>query len=305
VQPTFSVVIPAHNAARTLPSTIRSVLAQTLQDFEIVVIDDGSIDDTVGALRRTSDDPRIRYHHQENTGPARARTAGAEAARGEFVSFLDSDDLWLPHYLESMAAAFAATPEAELAYTDAWRFIDGTKRIYRTPIMATANPPAKTPPAGEELLLEILRRNFVFTSATVRRQTVLGVGGFTKFARSEDYELWVKIAATGAVFVKAAGVLALYRNHPGSRVTDPTAMVRGRLEIYDHIIRTYDLSSAALVVATARRDQAEQELAEIETHGPPLPRHRSPLRQLAHNLRNFRLRPPREVARAFPDLRRV
>jgi glycosyltransferase involved in cell wall biosynthesis len=303
--PTFSVVIPAYNAARTLPSTIRSVLAQTKQDFEIIVVDDGSTDDTAEALRRTSDDRRIRYLRQGNLGPASARTAGVQAADGEFVSFLDSDDLWLPIYLESMAAALDDEPAPDLAYTDAWRFIDGTRRIFRRPIMSTAHPPPRTPPPGEALLLEILRRNFVFTSATVRRATVEAVGGFTTFTRSEDYELWVKIAASGARFARADGVLALYRDRADSRVSDPAAMVRGRKEIYEHILQTYDLSPAARAIASARFDDATRELDALEEHGPPPPRQRSPVRQLLHHLRNYRLLPPRAVARSFPDLRSV
>jgi len=204
-----------------------------------------------------------------------------------------------------MANAFAAEPDAELAYTDAWRFVDGTGRIFRTPIMETATPPSQTPPPGEELLLEILRRNFVFTSATVRRDTVARVGGFTTFTRSEDYELWVKVAASGARFVRARGVLALYRDRADSRVTDPTAMVTGRKEIYEHILLTYDLSPAARAIAAARFDDARRELEALDEHGPPTPRRRSPLRRLLHDLRNYRLRPPREVRSAFPDLAKV
>jgi len=300
-QPTFSIVIAAHNAAATLPATIRSVLQQTRQDFEVIVVDDGSVDGTDEALRRTTDDPRVTYNRQEQTGPAGARNAGIAAARGDFVCLLDSDDLWLPTYLQAMSEAFDAEPAASLAYTDAWRLDDSTRRIFRQPIMQTQNPPAQPPRDPDELLVEMLRRNFVYTSATVRREVVNAVGGFTTFTRSEDYELWLRIAAKGYTFVQAAGLQAVYRDRPGSRIHDPRAMAQGQVEIYGLVLGTYDLTPRARAVAEAQLERAKNDVARLDGSGIPTVK-RSALRRRLRDLRLYRASPPREVARAFPDL---
>jgi glycosyltransferase involved in cell wall biosynthesis len=101
MSPEFSVVIPAYNRANVLARTLKSVLEQTFQDFEIIVVDDGSSDDPK-AVVETFADPRIRYLRQENRGGGAARNAGIDAARGRFIAFLDSDDEFLPHHLQHM-----------------------------------------------------------------------------------------------------------------------------------------------------------------------------------------------------------
>jgi glycosyltransferase involved in cell wall biosynthesis len=304
-EPVFSVVIAAHNAARTLPSTVRSVLAQTRPDFEIIVIDDGSTDGTHEALRSISDD-RIAYVRQTNQGPAAARNAGVERSVGEYVSLLDSDDLWLPDYLETMGAALDADASAGLAFTDAWRLNDVTRRVRRRSAMRNYQPPERPPRERDALLLALLERNFVFTSATMRRRVLDDVGGFKKFTRSEDYELWLRIAASGSSFVNAGKVLAVYRDRPGSRMHDRAAMLRGRTEIFEHVLATYDLTQEMRSVLDRRLREASQELAAL-THADAVSRETSPgaARRLVHDLRWYRRRPPRVVARAFPDLRTI
>jgi glycosyltransferase involved in cell wall biosynthesis len=302
--PVFSVVIAAHNAARTLPSTIRSVLAQTRQGFEIVVVDDGSTDGTDEALRGVPDD-RISYIRQVNLGPAAARNAGIERAAGEYVCLLDSDDLWLPDYLERMGAALEADPGAGLAYTDAWRLDDVTRRVRRWTTMRSQRPPRRPPAQREALLAAMLERNFVYTSATVRRQVLDDVGGFKTFTRSEDYELWLRIAASGTRFVNAGKVLAVYRDRPGSRMDDPVAMVRGRAEILEHVLATYDLTEADRSVVEKRLQEATRELAILtgnEAEAAPTETRTNGLWRLAYDLRLYRFRTPRAVLKAFPDL---
>jgi glycosyltransferase involved in cell wall biosynthesis len=304
-EPVFSVVIAAHNAARTLPSTVRSVLAQTRPDFEIIVVDDGSTDGTREALRSISDD-RVAYVRQANLGPAAARNAGIERSAGEYVCLLDSDDLWLPDYLETMGAALDADASAGLAFTDAWRLNDVTRRVRRRSAMRNYQPPERPPRERDALLLALLERNFVFTSATMRRRVLDDVGGFKKFTRSEDYELWLRIAASGSSFVNAGKVLAVYRDRPGSRMHDRAAMLRGRTEIFEHVLATYDLTQEMRSVLDRRLREASQELAAL-THADAVSRETSPgaARRLVHDLRWYRRRPPRVVARAFPDLRTI
>lgn len=108
--PTVSVIIPAYNRAHVIGQAIQSVLGQTRQDFEIIVIDDASIDNTEETVRSFTDS-RIRYlRHEQNYGAPQARNSGAEAAAGSFLAFLDSDDIWYPEYLERQLGLLAALP---------------------------------------------------------------------------------------------------------------------------------------------------------------------------------------------------
>lgn len=101
--PRFSVIIPTHNRAHVLRDAVDSVLAQTLSDYEILVVDDGSTDDTASLLAQYGG--RIRFVYQDNAGPAAARNRGLEMARGRFIAFLDSDDAWAPWTIETLARA--------------------------------------------------------------------------------------------------------------------------------------------------------------------------------------------------------
>jgi glycosyltransferase involved in cell wall biosynthesis len=306
-RPSFSVVIAAHNAASTLPAAVRSVLNQTCQDFEIIVVDDGSIDDTRTALRRVTD-RRVVYLRQDNLGPAAARNAGIEHAIGRYVSILDSDDLWLPQYLESMTKALEPDPLAAMAYTDAWRLDDETRRIYRRTIMSSQNPPDPPPNDPHTFLQALLERNFVYCSATVRRSILDEVGGFTPISRSEDYELWLRIAARRKRIVRAKGVLAIYRDRTGSRSADPVAMYQGRCDIYRLVLETYNIPPNIRELAHSRLNATQRELSELNRQRSDAQRKSwqssAPIR-LLRDRRMFYRRPPAPVAAAFPDLRLI
>jgi glycosyltransferase involved in cell wall biosynthesis len=295
--PTFSVVVAAYNAARTLPATIRSVLAQTRSDFELIVVDDGSTDGTADTASNLPDE-RVVYVRQQNLGPAAARNAGIEKATGTLVSFLDSDDLWLPNYLETVSAAFDADPGADLAFTDAWRLDDTTRRVHRRTIMSQQHPPARPPAEPEELLAALLERNFVYTSATVRRSALTASGGFKTLTRSEDYELWLRLAAQGARFVNTGKILAVYRDRPGSRIHSAVAMLQGRKEIYEHVLASYELAPPIRRVAERRLAETAQKLV-AQTTLPAPRRGRTRLGRVVHDIRVYRRLPPRPVRAAF------
>jgi hypothetical protein len=205
-----------------------------------------------------------------------------------------------------MKAALDADTGAGLAYTDAWRLDDVTRRVRRRTAMGAYRPPSRPPAHRDALLLALLERNFVFTSATVRRRVLDEVGGFRTFTRSEDYELWLRIAASGARFVNAGKVLAVYRDRLGSRMHDRAAMLRGGSEIFEHVLATYDLSDEMRSVLERRLREASRELAALRD-ADAAPREMSPgaLRRLVHELRWYRVRAPREVTRAFANLRTI
>ncbi|UFP96580.1 glycosyltransferase [Gloeobacter morelensis] len=202
--PKVSVVIPAFNALRYLPRTVDSALAQSFGDFEVLIVDDESTDGTADWVR-TIADRRVRLLEQKNQGAAAARNAGIRQARGEYIAFLDADDLWEPAKLERQVACLDARPEVGVVYT--WvRVIDQdgepTGSLYRP---------------GDEgrIWPQLVRVNNIYPSAAmVRRQCFERVGLFDLELRfAEDWEMWLRIAADYA-FAVLREPLMRYRRHP-------------------------------------------------------------------------------------------
>lgn len=241
MQPAFAVVIPAYNAERTLRATVASVLNQSRPDFELVVVDDGSQDRTAEVAKGVADQ-RLRVVRQTNLGPASARNTGIEQTTAPLVAILDSDDVWLPNYLEVMGEVLENDQGAALAYTDAWVLDDATRRIHRGTVAASMSPPAEPPSDPRELLALLLLRNFIFVSTTFRRQAIERSGGFdSRCPPSEDYELWLRFAATGYRFACAPGPLAIYRDRVDSASADERRMLQGERAVLELVLAEYDL----------------------------------------------------------------
>jgi glycosyltransferase involved in cell wall biosynthesis len=279
-RPPFSVIMPAYNAGGTVESSIRSVLRQSRQDFELIVVDDGSTDDT-GRKVEAFGDGRIRLLRRPNGGPAAARNEGIAEARGDYVSMLDSDDMWMPRYLEAMAAALAAAPRAGLAFTDAWVFDDTSRRIRTSTAMAYWRPSNALPENQKSLLLLLLERNFIFTSATVRRSVIDAVGGYDeRLWYAEDYELWVRIVAAGNYAVATNEVLAIHRDRRGSLTSDTGGLYRGICRVYDVIREEHDLDEDARAVVNRSQRYWQQQLMALEA-----PSRRQRVRHVARSLK--------------------
>lgn len=116
----FSVIIPLYNKAQTIEHTLASVLTQTFTAFEVLIVDDGSTDDSVNIIHRFTSDPRIKIIHQENQGVSVARNTGVKNAQYEYLAFLDGDDEWLPTFLEKVNEAIQQYPEAGMYGTPSW-----------------------------------------------------------------------------------------------------------------------------------------------------------------------------------------
>jgi len=210
--PFFSVIIPVYNRADVLGAAVASVLAQSEQDFEIVVVDDGSKDHPERALPA---DPRIRFVAQENKGGGAARNTGIDIARGNFVAFLDSDDLYLPDHLAAMRALLAHTTQT-VGY--ARMVVDrGCGRTFLKPPRAIAE--------GEHMATYLLcDRGFVPTiTVVVERETARRVRYHEDLRAAEDTDFAIRLFLAGQRFVIADAPGAVWKEIP-----DPARTSAGR-----------------------------------------------------------------------------
>jgi len=172
-------------------------------------VDDGSTDGTADAVDRYAPDPRVRLlRRPESGGPGAARNTAFAVARAPLVCMLDSDDLWLPHYLETAADALAAHPSAALFCAGNWTLEEPPGLIRRS-----TSKQAEALLEPDEFLLRLVERNFVVNSTvTVRREALLECGGCDPSLRAAvDLDLWLRLAATGHGAIRVAEPLAVYR----------------------------------------------------------------------------------------------
>jgi glycosyltransferase involved in cell wall biosynthesis len=215
--PAVSVVMAAKNYARYLPTAVGSVERQTVRDWELIVVDDGSGDDTPTAVRPFLADRRVQYHRSDQLGQPRAKNLGVGLARGAVITFLDADDVWLPHKLERQLAALGADPGVGVCFCRRGLIDAAGDRL------PGADPPA---PSGR-VLTELFLRNFVcFSSVAVRREVFDHVGGFDPgLDLAIDYDLWLR-AARHYAFQLVDEELVLYRTGHGNlskRLSDRVA----------------------------------------------------------------------------------
>lgn len=190
-KPFFSVVIPTYNCAILLERALSSVLAQTYQNFEIVVVDNSSADDTLDVLEAI-DDPRLSIIEVNNDGIiAYSRNTGIKIARGPWIAFLDADDVWYPDKLEVVRAAILENPESILICHDEWRVVEGGRKNYLHYTPSTSN-------IYESLLF---KKNCLSPSAvTLQKGIAIKTNGFSenkKFVTAEDYEFWLRLSQEG------------------------------------------------------------------------------------------------------------
>jgi glycosyltransferase involved in cell wall biosynthesis len=241
------VIVPLYNGRPFIEPALESLRASTYENWEAVVVDDGSTDgggDLVAALAAT--DSRIRLVRQENQGLGGARNTGLREARGEFVAFLDADDLWLPTKLERQLAVW----QEGVVYSDAY-------------LMPADVPGPETVGAQVDLLRgsifdELLEENRVAVlTALLPRALVEAAGGFDATLPEqgcEDYDLWLRLALRGVPFDYIDEPLAVYRVHPAAMSQSSVNMTRSRLAVYERLAATTpERPDVARRVATERR----------------------------------------------------
>jgi glycosyltransferase involved in cell wall biosynthesis len=225
-----SIVIPAYNAGHYLAETLQSCLDQSHPALEIIVVDDGSSDNTRTVVEGF---PQVRYIHQSNAGPAAARNNGLRHASGEFLQFLDADDILLPTKIARSLELFAEYPDTGLVYTNyEFRSEDLTTRVN------DATKTVKVVPQDQVLntLINTGTTLFGIHCALLRTDLARTVGGFDEdIIITEDWHFWVKLAARGTIFRHIDETLVWYRTAPGSLSKQDIRLSRMRLKAYQHL----------------------------------------------------------------------
>lgn len=218
MKPKVSIVMPCYNAAAHLQTSIGSVLAQTLQDWELIIVDDGSTDDSWQTLQKLAQaDSRIRVFQQANAGAAAARNRALHEARGAYTAFLDSDDAWHPEFLEAMLTALDSDPDAGIAYCG-WQNI-GLGKGRDEPFI----PPEYENSEKIESLLGGCR--WPIHGALVRTHIIMDANCFDENLSScMDYDLWLRLGTTHPL-IRVPRVLAYYHHHGGEQITRNRARI--------------------------------------------------------------------------------
>ncbi|TVP82129.1 glycosyltransferase family 2 protein [Thioalkalivibrio sp.] len=221
MKPLVSVVTPSHNAAAALVQAVHAVVGQTLAPLEHVIIDDGSTDGTAELLQELCREiPHLQYIHQRRRGAGMARNLGIEAARGRYIAFLDSDDLWLPRKLQSQVS-FMEEQECVFSYGDYVvhdRDRDRFGRAFRTP---------------RELTYEDLLRGCPIGCLTAAyNQEALGKSYMPRVARGQDWALWLALTRDGTRAMKYPGTEAVYQRGKGSLSANKLSKSLDMYQIY-------------------------------------------------------------------------
>ena len=233
--------MPAYNAASTIAETIESALAQTYQDWELAIVDDGSRDDTADvALAAAAGDPRIRVLRQSNMGCGPARGVAVGLTTGTYVCRLDADDLYLPHYLESMSCFIDEHPGFDIYSCNGERFYPDGHRELARPVEEGANGPRSW------ALDDMLRDNMIFSMAVFTRDIFDRIGGFRLGVDVEDYDFWLRAMMAGAKHIYNPAVLSLYR-------VGPQQMTASTVSLMTHQIAVLQEAADALTRTSARR----------------------------------------------------
>jgi hypothetical protein len=256
--PLVSVIIPAYRAAESIAATLDSVFAQTWQDYEVIVVNDGSPDSEEMEKALEPYRERITYLRQENQGPGGARNTGIRMARGEYVALLDSDDVWDPEHLAAQVAVLEADASVDMVYADA-RIIGDVPEAGRT-VMEFC------PSVGEVTFERLVTRECTvhICVSVCRREALLRAGLFDPaFRGTEDIDMWMRIARLGGRIAYQRRVLGCYRRQAGSLSSDRVSMVEGFLAVLAKAERDPGLTAA-------QRDAVERQVAveqsKLELH---------------------------------------
>lgn len=236
--PLVSIIIPAYNSSATIGETLSSLAEQTFRDFEVIVVDDGSTDDTAALVE--CDFPSVHVIRQANGGPAAARNTGVDQATGEWIAFLDADDAWLPWRLSLQVDFASVNPTIDL-----WC---GVGADFETPLKIFEQQLAPLPSTRDLNTLPLGRKEFLWSltlhdlrftnpiatsTVLIRKHVFTEVGGFdTRFRGPEDYDLWIRVLAQYSA-VKINLPVSRYRQHEAGLSQDERKFLPEVLKVID------------------------------------------------------------------------
>jgi glycosyltransferase involved in cell wall biosynthesis len=249
-KPLISVIIPSYNSARFVVQAVQSALEQTYSPVEVIVVDDGSTDDT--RERLLLHEGRIRYVSQSNGGPSKARNCGINEAQGDLIAFLDADDQWLPEKLQKQWECLQGTPDACLIHTDLYHLYEPTgSRVYTYRDRKCFSGHCYS---------EFFHGNAIVTSSVlVTRRCLDEIGGFDEEIRrasTEDMDLWIRIARYFPLsYINEP--LVLYREHPTNASRNQRIMLENEYYVLAKALRADPALRQALSRDWIRRRMCE------------------------------------------------
>jgi glycosyltransferase involved in cell wall biosynthesis len=229
--PRVSVVIPTFNCARFLDSAIRTVLAQTYKDFEVIVVDDGSTDETRDVVVQYR--AKVHYLYQINRGLSSARNLGLSAASGEFFAYLDADDMWYPDKLERQVTFLDAHKECGLVHSDT-TIIDEMDRV----IHLRFNQETQRKVPSGYCTMDLLQRSHIQIPTILERRDIIErVGNFDERLKGvQDYLHWILVAMEGTAFGYIDEPLAMYRWRAGSLSSNQRRMAEDHVMMFEILL---------------------------------------------------------------------
>ena len=235
--PLISVIVPVYNGEKTIRETIESALAQSFSDFELIVINDGSQDSTLDVLASIQD-PRIKIFSYPNAGVSASRNRGFDQSSGEFIAFLDADDLWTSDKLEAQLTALQENPNAAVAYS--WtNFIDETSQVSSHGSHRTVNGDAYA-----DLLLFCFLENG--SNPLIRRQALINIGSFDEsLSPAEDWDMYLRLAAHYH-FICVPFPQILYRVTTNSASSNVSKMETASLQVLERAYKQSPKSQQVL-----------------------------------------------------------
>ncbi|MFN4150063.1 MAG: glycosyltransferase family 2 protein [Candidatus Sericytochromatia bacterium] len=223
--------MPAYNASNYIQEAINSIIAQSYTCWELIIVDDGSIDETAKIVQKNSKvDDRIKYFYQENGKQGKARNLGISKSRGEYLAFLDADDLWLPEKLTHQIDQIQKT-NVDLVFANSYIFNNNNV----DDISKTMNTPKDIIYDKDAIQFFLGGNRIPILTVLAKKDKIILAHGFSEklsLQNAEDYHLWLKLLIDGAFFYSSKLVLASYRIHNQSSTTNDKSANKEVLEVF-------------------------------------------------------------------------
>lgn len=243
-QDLVSVIMPAYNASAYIAESIESVLEQTYINWELLVIDDGSTDDTAAIVTRFKEaDTRIKYLYQQNGKQGKARNLGIKNSQGKYIAFLDADDKWTADKLAIQINTFATDKNIDLLFSQGYSLNGKTVENFDAEIKAVWN--------NDDFDYFIAQNRIPTLSVLLKKDALLEVGGFTEkseIQNVEDYHLWLKLLIANKLFKSTADRLFYYRIHSNQSTFQNKNTAAPIFHIYEDLFNAYPRNNERKII---------------------------------------------------------